>query len=85
MKQSVESRLSAIEARNKRVELDKKWEISLTRRLSIGVLTYAVVFIYLTIIGNNNPLVNAFVPAIGFVLSTALLKSIRDIWQKKNK
>ena len=83
MKQDIEARLEAIETRNRRVELDKKWETSWTRRLSIGALTYAVVFVYLTIIGNNNPFINAFVPAIGFVLSTLLLKSIRNLWQKQ--
>lgn len=35
-----EYRLQAIEQRNFRVETDKAWETSLTRRLSIVLLTY---------------------------------------------
>jgi hypothetical protein len=83
MKENMESRLVAIENRNKKVELDKKWETSWTRRLSIVVLTYAVVFTYLTIIGNNNPAINACVPPAGFFLSTLVLKRVRTIWQTK--
>lgn len=83
MNDSVEKRLRAIETRNIRVELDKKWETSWTRRLSIAVLTYIVVVCYLLIIGNNKPFINAFVPAIGFLLSTLVLGNIRSIWQKK--
>ncbi|HSX23667.1 MAG TPA: hypothetical protein VLE74_01055 [Candidatus Saccharimonadales bacterium] len=85
MSQDLESRVAAIEARNKRVELDKKWETSWTRRLSIVALTYLVVLVYLLAIGNNNPFINAFVPAIGFTLSTSLLRSIRVLWQKENR
>lgn len=82
---STEERLAAIEVRNKRVELDKAWETSWTRRLSIGVLTYLVVLIYLLVIGNDRPLINASVPAIGFTLSTLLLKRIRGVWQDRNR
>ena len=35
----LEKRIIEIEKRNKRVELDKSWETSLTRRLCIIVLT----------------------------------------------
>lgn len=78
----LEKRVAAIEKRNQRVEQDKAWETSWTRRVSIGVLTYAVVVSYLLVIHNDKPFINGLVPAIGFVLSTLVLKSIRDIWQK---
>lgn len=78
-----EKRLTAIEKRNAKVELDKAWETSWTRRISIFLLTYIVVVIYLHIIHNDKPFINAFVPAIGFFLSTLVLKQIRVIWQDK--
>lgn len=81
----LESRIAAIERRNRRVEMDKKWETSWTRRLSIAVLTYMVVFVYLKLVGNDNPAVNALVPPVGFVLSTLVMKSVRDIWQQKDR
>lgn len=79
---NLEARVSAIEERNKRVESDKAWETSWTRRLTITVLTYAVVAGYLFAIKNDRPLINALVPAAGYFLSTLVLGSIRNIWQK---
>jgi nicotinamide riboside transporter PnuC len=82
---NIEKRISAIEARNKKVELDKAWETSWARRLSIGVLTYAVIVIYLTVINNNAPFINAAVPVVGFLLSTLVLRRIKEIWQKNRE
>lgn len=81
MKKTVEQRLAAIEARNARVELDKQWETSLTRRLTIAGLSYFVVAFYLIIINKDRPFVNALVPAIAYLLSTLILKRIRLLWQ----
>lgn len=39
-------RIEAIEARNKSVSLDKKWETSWTRKLGIVLSTYFVVLAY---------------------------------------
>ncbi len=78
----LEKRIAAIEKRNKKVELDKAWETSWTRRLSITVLTYGVVVGYLFLINNDKPFINALVPAVGFLLSTLVLGSVKNIWQK---
>ena len=43
---NIEERIKKIEDRNKRVELDKKWETSWTRRICIMIITYIVVIIY---------------------------------------
>lgn len=83
MKNDIEKRLSAIESRNARVEQDKTWEIGWTRRLSIAVLTYAVVVAYLIAIDNNAPFINAAVPVVGFLFSTLLLRQVRNIWQNR--
>jgi hypothetical protein len=79
---ALEKRVAAIEKRNQRVEQDKAWETSWTRRLSIGAMTYAVVVSYLVVINNDQPFINGLVPAIGFVLSTLVLKQVRNLWQK---
>jgi len=78
----LEARVEAIEARNKKVEQDKAWEVSWTRRVSIGTLTYAVIVVYLFVINNGNPWVNAAVPVVGFILSTLALSWVKTIWQK---
>ena len=79
----LEKRLEAIEKRNKKVELDKAWETSWTRRLSIALLTYGVIVIYLVFIDNDKPYINALVPVVGFILSTFAMSWVKKIWQKK--
>lgn len=43
---NIEEKIKNIQNRNRRVELDKKWETSLTRRLFIMILTYIIIVIY---------------------------------------
>ncbi|MDB5161887.1 MAG: hypothetical protein JWM52_395 [Candidatus Saccharibacteria bacterium] len=81
-KQTIEERLIVIENRNKKVERDKAWEISWTRRVSIMVLTYLVVVAYLHFVIHINPWINAIVPVIGFLLSTLTVRIIKNIWSK---
>jgi len=76
-------RIEEIENRNKRVEVDKKWEGSWTRKLTIMLLTYCVVVTYLFMISNNNPWINAIVPPIGFLLSTLAIGKLRIWWQSR--
>lgn len=73
-----------LKERNKRVELDKKWETSFTRRICIMILTYIVVIIYSYLIKKyDNIFLSSLVPVIGFTLSTLSLKVIRNIWLKR--
>lgn len=82
--ENVEKEIEEIKARNKRVELDKKWETSGTRKVCIGILTYIVVVIYSYSISKiSNIWLSSLVPVIGFALSTLSLKEIRKIWEKK--
>jgi len=80
---NIEERIEKIEERNKRVELDKKWETSWTRRICIMILTYIVVIIYSYVINKyTNIFLSSLVPVIGFTLSTLSLKLVRKIWEK---
>ena len=75
--------IDAIKQRNKRVETDKAWETSWTRRLCIAVLTYIVVVLYsFTISRVQNIWLSSLVPVIGFTLSTLSLRLVRKIWEK---
>jgi hypothetical protein len=80
----LEKRVSAIEERNSRVELDKQWETSGTRRTFLVILTYLVIAGYLMAIHKDKPFINALVPAMGFFLSTLVLHQVRNLWEKKN-
>lgn len=83
---NIEKEIELIKQRNKRVELDKKWETCWTRKICIMILTYIVVIIYSYLIRHfDNIFLSSLVPVIGFTLSTLSLKLIRNIWQKKVK
>ena len=76
--------IEQIKERNHRVELDKAWETSMTRKLCICVLTYLVVVLYSYSIERiSNIFLSSIVPVIGFTLSTLSLNFIRKIWEKK--
>ena len=80
---NLEKEINEIKERNKRVELDKAWETSWTRRLCICFLTYLIVLLYSYLISEyNNIFLSSLVPVIGFTLSTLSLRFIRKIWQK---
>lgn len=78
--ENLEKRIEKLENRNKKVEGDKAWETSWFRRISIMVLTYLVVVIYLRFVVHINPWVNALVPVIGFGASTLTLSILKTRW-----
>jgi hypothetical protein len=80
--QNLESRLSAIESRNARVENDKAWETSLTRKISILFMTYVILWIYMNVLGVENWYLHALVPTCGYFLSTLALPVIRNMWEQ---
>lgn len=75
--------LELIKARNARVEADKAWETSKTRKIIIAVLTYIVIVLFFLVANLPNPFVNALVPTAGFVLSTLSLPYFKRIWLAK--
>lgn len=82
---NIEKEIKEIKERNKKVEMNKALEISLTRRICIMILTYIVVIIYSYLIKNvDNVFLSSLVPVIGFTLSTLSLNLVRKVW-KKNK
>ncbi|MDD5585542.1 MAG: hypothetical protein PHY92_01105 [Alphaproteobacteria bacterium] len=82
MSESLEKRLSSIEQRNRRVETDKAWETSWTRRAAIALLTYAAAAVMLFAIKADRPWLGALVPAGGFLLSTLSLPVIKARWTR---
>lgn len=79
----LENEIAKIKERNKKVELDKAWETSWTRRIFICALTYIVVIIYSYLINEiSNIWLSSLVPVIGFSISTVSLRLIRNIWEK---
>ncbi|MFH1649602.1 MAG: hypothetical protein ABIA93_03565 [Candidatus Woesearchaeota archaeon] len=85
MASSVTKDIKAIKERNNRVELDKAWETSLTRRFIILLLTYVVMVIFFFAARLPSPFINAIVPSVAFVLSTLTLPWFKKAWMMRRK
>lgn len=80
MMKHLEQQIADILERNKRVEADKAWETSWTRRLLITTLTYGIAVLFLWLIENDRFWLNAAVPALGYLLSTLSLPWVKRWW-----
>lgn len=79
----IERVLKEIEARNQRVEADKAWEVSFTRRTTIGLVTYIVAAAALLSIGSARPFLDALIPVVGYILSVQSLPFLKKWWLKR--
>lgn len=84
--EEIKIEIDQIKNRNKKVETDKAWETSWTRKICIALLTYFVVVLYSYIISQfSNIWLSSLVPVFGFILSTLSIKFVRKIWENVNK
>lgn len=81
---NIEETLEEIQARNRKVEADKAWERSPVRIGTIACMTYVIVAATLFAIGNDRPFVNAFIPMLGYFLSTLSLSFLRRAWMRSH-
>lgn len=81
--ENFEQRIQRIEARNEKVEADKAWETSVTRRALPMLFTYLAVGSYLWAIRVPKPWINAIVPAAGFMISTLTMPLFKRQWLKR--
>ncbi len=79
---NLESEVKAIIERNKRVELEKAWETSKTRKFFIVLITYLLMCLTFHSIGVENFFMNAIIPTLGYFLSTLSLPVFKDCWLK---
>ena len=83
---ALEIEVEAIKARNRRVEADKAWEVSITRRISISVSTYILIAIFMFVLEVENPFVSAIIPAVAYLISTLTIGVLKSRWlRKRNK
>lgn len=82
MAADIKEEIEAIKERNARVEADKAWETSFARKAVITVFTYALSALILVSIGAPQPLLNALIPSIGFLLSTMTFGAFKGYWVK---
>jgi hypothetical protein len=82
MEEHIGETVERILERNARVEGDKAWETSLTRIGSIALITYACAVLVMLVIGVARPFLSAFIPVLGFALSTQSLPLLKEWWLK---
>ena len=78
----IEKHIAQIQERNAKVEADKAWEVSWTRRGIIAIFTYFIVVLFLIIINAQDPWLAALVPAGAYLFSTLTLPFIKNWWLK---
>ena len=83
--EEIKKKISLLEERNKRVEKDKEWEKSYTRRILLILFTYLAIGFYMQAININYAWLNAIVPAVGFLLSTLTLPFFKKLWLSYKK
>lgn len=76
----LEEEINKIKQRNQRVEREKAWEVSWTRRIMVAILTYIVVAVFFFYLGTPDPMETAIVPTIAFLLSTLSAPFIKKLW-----
>ncbi len=81
--EQLEKEVEIIKQRNLRVEADKAWETSAFRIFSLCLITYIIAAIVMYFISVQNFLLNAFIPTIGYYLSTQSLPVIKTWWINK--
>lgn len=81
--QKLKLEIDKIQERNRRVEKDKQWETSLTRKIAIATSTYFLISIFLMVIKVEKPFISAIIPAFAYLISTATLGFLRQKWLKK--
>lgn len=77
---NLENRLEAIETRNQKVEIEKKWKNSWERKILVALTTYGTMWLFMTIIHVDKAWLNAIIPTLGFLLSTLSLSVFKKIW-----
>lgn len=80
--EDLQKEIKQIKQRNKKVESDKAWEISGTRRILILLLVYILVVVLCYITDLANPFINAAVASLGFFLSTLIVPMVKRWWLK---
>lgn len=76
----LEEEIGQLKRRNLRVEADKGWEGSWTRRVFIMAVTYVVAVSWLIVIHESNVWLKAVVPVAGFLLSTLTIGPLKHVW-----
>ena len=76
----IEQEINLIKERNRKVEIDKAWETSPLRIISVAIITYVITAVVFYFIGVKNFLLNPLIPTVGYYVSTQSLPIIKKWW-----
>ncbi len=82
--EELEKEIKKIKSRNTRVESDKSWETSFTRRILIVVLTYFTMVVFFYFAKLPRPFINSIVPSLAFLISTLTLNFFKKLWIERD-
>lgn len=80
--QDLEKEIQKIKERNIRVEADKAWEISWSRKVVIAGVTYVAIALFLLVTNFDKPWESAIIPTLGFLLANMTIPFFRNLWIK---
>ena len=83
MENELKEEIKKIKERNKRVELDKAWEVSWVRRTFILAVTFVTSSLWLFVINEPNIFLKALIPTCGYLLSTLSIPQLKKAWMNK--
>lgn len=84
---SLDERVSHLEETVERIRLSgkysnlqKNWENSRIRVITVAVSMYVLTLTFMLILQVQNPIVSALLPTVGYMLSTNSIPLVRRIW-----
>lgn len=83
--EDMQKEIDQIKKRNNRVELEKKREMSLLRKVSVALITYILLGAYMYFIWIETRYLDALVPTLGFVIGTWSVNGIKKTWLKQQQ
>ena len=79
----IEREINEIQQRNVRVEIDKAWETSWTRKILVAVTTYLLIVVFMFVAKFESPFIGAIIPTIAYLISMNSLPYFKKRWMKK--
>lgn len=81
--EQIEDDIKKLKQRNKKVEQNKAWEVSIARKSILSILIYICVLICFLYLDISNPFFNAIIPTTAFILSTMSMTWFKYLWLNK--
>ncbi len=79
----LEKEVKELQKRNARVDTNKAWETSLTRKLVLSALIYLLALGLFASEYDPHIYTDALLPAVAFLISTLTIQAVKNWWVKR--